>query len=119
MARSKSGKSSKIRTKQGNSISLKQLADYLGLAPATVSLVMNRAAVADTIAQETKELIYEGARKLNYKPNFLARSLRTGRSFTIGVMVPEVSQGYNDTVLSGIEDHLLQEGYFYFVASHR
>ena len=63
---------------------------------------MNGAAVADTIAQQTKDLIYEGARKLNYKPNFLARSLRTGRSFTIGVMVPEVSQGYNATVLSGI-----------------
>jgi LacI family transcriptional regulator, galactose operon repressor len=103
----------------GKSPGLKELADYLGLAPATVSLVMNGAAVADTIAQETKDLIYEGARKLNYKPNFLARSLRTGRSFTIGVMVPEVSQGYNATVLSGIEDHLLQEGYFYFVASHR
>ena len=34
-------------------------------------------------------------------------------------MVSEVSEGYNATVLSGIEDHLLQEGYFYFVASHR
>jgi LacI family transcriptional regulator len=107
------------RLKKGKSTGLKDLADYLGLAPATVSLVMNGAAVADTIAQETKDLIYEGARKLNYKPNFLARSLRTGRSFTVGVMVPEVSQGYNATVLSGIEDHLLQEGYFYFVASHR
>ncbi len=116
----KGGKDGRVtRTKSGKSSGLKQLADYLGLAPATVSLVMNGAAVADTIAQETKDLIFEGARKLNYKPNFLARSLRTGRSFTIGVMVPEVSQGYNATVLSGIEDHLLQEGYFYFVASHR
>jgi DNA-binding LacI/PurR family transcriptional regulator len=120
MASDRAGKSRKTaREKQGNSISLKDLAEYLGLAPATVSLVMNGAAIADTIAQETKDLIYEGARKLKYKPNFLARSLRTGRSFTIGVMVPEVSQGYNATVLSGIEDHLLQEGYFYFVASHR
>src|SRR5437868_13108473 len=75
------------RTKKGNSTGLKELAEYLGLAPATISLVMNGAAVADTIAQETRDLIYEGARKLNYKPNFLARSLRTGRSFTIGVMV--------------------------------
>src|SRR5207253_4787128 len=64
------------RTKKGNSTGLKELAEYLGLAPATISLVMNGAAVADTIAQETRDLIYEGARKLNYKPNFLARSLR-------------------------------------------
>src|SRR5690348_1125774 len=99
--------------------SLKQLADYLGLAPATVSLVMNRAPVAETIAKETKARIHAAAQKLGYRPNFLARSLRSGRSFTIGVMVPEVSAGYNTTVLGGIEDHLLQEGYFYFVASHR
>lgn len=99
--------------------SLKQLADYLGLAPATVSLVLNGSAVADTIATETKKLILDAAKKFNYRPNFFARCLRTKRSFTIGVMVPEVSEGYNATVLSGIEDHLLQEGYFYFVASHR
>jgi LacI family transcriptional regulator len=101
------------------SISLKDLADHLGLAPATVSLVMNGSAVADTISPETKKLIFAAARKFNYRPNFFARCLRTRRSFTIGVLVPEVSEGYNVTVLSGIEDHLLQEGYFYFVASHR
>lgn len=103
----------------GKSVGLKGLAEYLGLAPATVSLVINGSSVADTIAQETKDLIFEAARKLHYKPNFFARSLRTGRSFMIGVMVPEVSHGYNATVLSGIEDYLLQEGYFYLVASHR
>jgi len=100
-------------------MSLKQLADHLGLSPATVSVVINRAAVADTISQHTKELILSAARKFNYRPNFFARSLRTQRSLTVGVMVPEVSEGYATAVLSGIEDHLLQEGYFYFVASHR
>lgn len=105
--------------RSAKSIGLKELADYLGLAPATVSLVMNGSAVADTISPETKKLIFAAARKFNYRPNFFARCLRTRRSFTIGVLVPEVSEGYNVTVLSGIEDHLLQEGYFYFVASHR
>jgi len=56
---------------------------------------------------------------LNYRPNFMARSLRAQRSFTIGVVVPEISEGYAALVMSGIEDHLLQEGYFYFVVSHR
>jgi LacI family transcriptional regulator len=49
----------------------------------------------------------------------MARSLRAQRSFTIGVVVPEISEGYAALVMSGIEDHLLQEGYFYFVVSHR
>lgn len=101
------------------SVSLKQLADRLGLSPATVSVVINRSPVADTISQETKNLILASARKFNYRPNFFARSLRTQRSLTIGVLVPEVSDGYATMVLSGIEDHLLRAGYFYFVASHR
>jgi LacI family transcriptional regulator len=100
-------------------VSLKFLADHLRLSPATVSLVMNRSAVADSIPQETKDRIFAAAKKYDYRPNFWARSLRTQRSFTIGVLVPEVSEGYAALVMSGIEDHLLREGYFYFVASHR
>jgi LacI family transcriptional regulator len=100
-------------------VSLKQLADHLGLSPATVSVVINRSPVADTISQQTKNLILAAARKFNYRPNFFARSLRMQRSLTIGVLVPEVSDGYATTVLSGVEDDLLQAGYFYFVASHR
>lgn len=100
-------------------VSLRRLAEYLGLSPATVSLVINRSTVADTIPQETKDRIFAAARKLKYRPNFFARSLRTQRSFTMGVIVPEVSDGYSAHVMSGIEDYLLQEGYFYFVASHR
>ena len=83
-------------------MSQKKLADYLGLSPATVSLVINRSAVADSIPQETKERIFAAARKFNYRPNFFARSVRTQRSFTIGVMVPEVSEGYAALVLSGM-----------------
>jgi DNA-binding LacI/PurR family transcriptional regulator len=100
-------------------MSLKRLAEYLGLSPATVSLVINRSSVADSIPQDTKDRIFAAARKFKYRPNFFARSLRTQRSFTIGVIVPEVSDGYSASVMSGVEDYLLQEGYFYFVASHR
>jgi len=100
-------------------VSLKQLAERLALSPATVSLVINRSPVADSIPQETKDRILAAARKYKYRPNFFARSLRAQRSFTVGVMVPEVSDGYSASVMSGVEDYLLQEGYFYFVVSHR
>lgn len=102
-----------------NRPSLKALARYLALSPATVSLVLNRSRVADSIPQETKRRIFKAAKAFNYRPNFMARSLRSQRSYTVGVIVPEVSEGYEAMVLSGIEDHLLQEGYFYFVVSHR
>lgn len=91
----------------------------MGLSPATVSLVMNQASVADSIPRATQERIFAAARELNYRPSFAARWARTARSFTIGVLVPEVSEGYASLVLSGIERHLLREGYFYLVASHR
>ena len=100
-------------------LSLKELAERLGLSPATVSLVINRSPVADSIPDETKERVFAAARKFKYRPNFFARSLRAKHSFTIGVIVPEVSDGYSASVMSGVEDYLLQEGYFYFVVSHR
>ena len=100
-------------------VSLKELAAHLELSPATVSLVLNGSRVADSIPQETKDRIFAAVRKYKYRPNFFARSLRAQRSFTIGVIVPEVSDGYSASVMSGVEEHLLQEGYFYFVASHR
>lgn len=98
---------------------LRSLAEYLKLSPATVSVVMNDSPAAKAIPAHTKERILSGARKLNYRPNFFARSLSLKRGFMVGVLVPEVSEGYAASIMSGIEDQLLREGYFYFVVSHR
>lgn len=118
MSKLKSGRKTTFHSAR-KPVSLKKLAEYLDLSPATVSLVINRSSVADSIPQETKDRILAAARKFKYRANFFARSLRTQRSFTVGVIVPEVSDGYSASVMSGVEDYLLQEGYFYFVASHR
>jgi LacI family transcriptional regulator len=100
-------------------MNLKELAEHLDLSPATVSLVINRSSVADSVPKDTQDRIFAAAQKFKYRPNFFARSLRAQRSFTIGVIVPEVSEGYSAAVMSGVEDYLLQEGYLYLVASHR
>jgi DNA-binding LacI/PurR family transcriptional regulator len=119
MSRSRTVASSPSRQNgPARSVSLKSLAEHLGLSPATVSLVINKSPSAKSIPHRTQERIRAAARELNYRPNFTARSLRQQRSFTIGVVVPEISEGYAALVMSGIEDHLLQEGYFYFVVSH-
>src|SRR5438270_6159204 len=119
MARSKPTLGSKAQKNARESISLKTLAEHLGLSKTAVSLVINRVPAAKSIPHHTQARVRAAARELNYRPNVMARMLRQQRSFTIGVIVPEVSEGYAALVLSGIEDHLLQEGYFYFVASHR
>jgi len=99
-------------------VSLKILADYLGLCPATVSVVLNNVP-GRSIPAETRERVRAAARKFNYQPSLLARSLRKQRTFTVGVLVPELSDGYHTMVMSGIGDHLMREGYFYFSAHHR
>lgn len=118
MLRTKSSSAPKAGKPSGKSVSLKFLAEHVGLSQAAVSFVINRSPAAKSIPQRTQEVIWAAARQLNYRPNHLARSLRKQRSFTIGVVVPEISEGYAALVMSGIEDHLLQEGYFYFVVSH-
>ena len=105
--------------KSERATSLRSLCDYLKLSPATVSVVINDSPAAKAIPQRTKDRIRDAAQKLNYRPNFFARSLSLQRGFTVGVLLPELSEGYAAAIMSGIEDQLLKEGYFYFVASHR
>jgi LacI family transcriptional regulator len=75
--------------------------------------------LAESIPEETRDRIVAAAQAFNYRPNFVARSLRAQRSYTLGILVPELSDGYSAMVLNGIEDCLFGQGFFYFVASHR
>lgn len=99
-------------------ISLKMVAEKVGLSTAAVSRVLNESPAAKSIPKATQERILAAARELKYQPNQLARSLRRGRSHTVGVLVPEVSEGYATLVLAGLEQGLLQAGYFYYLISH-
>ena len=99
-------------------VSLRQLAAHLGLDPATVSVVLNDVP-GRSIPQRTRDRIKTTARELNYQPNLLARSLRIRQSNTIGILVPELGDGYHTQVMSGIGDYLIQSGFFYFTAHHR
>jgi LacI family transcriptional regulator len=100
-------------------INLKGLAEHLGLSPATISLVLNNAPGAKSITSTTRQRVLEGAKKFNYRPNPIARSLRMRHSFTVGVIVPEFSEGYFTMLMNGIEEYLLQSGYLHFVVSHQ
>jgi DNA-binding LacI/PurR family transcriptional regulator len=103
----------------GQISSLKTLGEYLNLSPATISLVLNDAPGVKSIPEETRERVREAARKFDYRPSFFARSLRKGQTFSVGVLVPNLNDGYAAAVVEGVEDVLVEEGYFYFTASHR
>jgi DNA-binding LacI/PurR family transcriptional regulator len=98
--------------------SLKRLAEYLGLNPATVSVVLNDTP-GRNIPQSTRERVKAAARKFKYQPSLVARSLRNQRTHNIGILVPELSDGYHTQVMTGIGDCLIEKGYFYFTAHHR
>jgi DNA-binding LacI/PurR family transcriptional regulator len=110
---------SKREPKQGQPVSLRILGEYLDLSPATISLVLNNAPGVDAIPQKTRDRVKEAADRFDYRPSFYARTLRSRQTFSIGVLVPELSDSYTAHVLTGVEEFLLEEGYFYLTASHR
>src|SRR5260370_31269696 len=69
-----------------NKVTLKTIAQHLGLTPGTVSAALNNSPAARSIPEHTKNRIIEAAQALNYRPNFFARTLRLKRTYTIGVI---------------------------------
>jgi DNA-binding LacI/PurR family transcriptional regulator len=108
-----------VAPQPGQPISLRTLGEYLNLSPATISLVLNNAPGVRSIPQETRDRVTAAAAKFDYRPSFYARSLRKRQSFSVGVLVPELSDSYATQVLAGVEEFLIEEGYFYLTASHR
>jgi LacI family transcriptional regulator len=109
----------KPRVKKSHAITLKAVAEHVGLTPGTVSAVLNEAPSSRSIPQHTKARIFAAAKELNYRPNFFAQSLRKKRTYTIGVIVEEIGDAYGSLVISGIEQYLRQKNYFFLTVVHR
>jgi DNA-binding LacI/PurR family transcriptional regulator len=107
------------RSKHGGTVTLKAVAQYLGLTPGTVSAVLNDTKAARTIPETTRKRIVEAARHLNYQPNFLARSLRVKRTYTVGVIVEEIGDAYGSLIVGGIEPFLRESNFFFLTVAHR
>ena len=99
-------------------VTLKVLAQHVGLATGTVSAVLNNTLAASSMPQHTRDRVWAAARELDYRPDFFARSLRGKRTFTIGV-IAEVGDVYSAILLKGIEQHLGKHGFFFLAASHQ
>src|ERR1700753_553678 len=99
-------------------VNLRMLAEHLQLSQTTVSLVLNNSPSAKSIPQETRQRVMEAAQRLNYRPNYFARSLRQSRSMSVGVLAPDLSERYLQRVMSGVVEELKGANYFYFTACH-
>ncbi|WP_439132989.1 LacI family DNA-binding transcriptional regulator [Polaribacter sp.] len=84
------------------------IADKLGLTAATVSRALNN---NPKISEKTRKLIKETALELNYEQNTLAKALKSGKSYNVGVIVPRIDSNFFASVIRGIEDELYPKGY--------
>jgi DNA-binding LacI/PurR family transcriptional regulator len=107
----------KLSTPPGH-VNLRMLAEHLELSQTTVSLVLNNSPSAKSIPEETRKRVMEAAERLNYRPNYFARSLRQSRSMSVGVLAPDLSEGYFTRVMSGVVQELTAAHYFFFTACH-
>ncbi len=94
-------------------VTIKDIARELGISPSTVSRALKD---HPDISSKTKEAVNALAEKLNYQPNIVALNLRQKKTFTIGVIIPELVHFFFSTVISGIEDVAYQAGYSVILA---
>ncbi len=100
-------------------VTLKTIAQRLGLTSGTVSAVLNNSAASRSIPDPTKQRILATAREMGYSPNYFARSLRLQRAYTIGVIAEEIGDPYGGMIISGVEEYLRKNNYFFLAVSHR
>jgi LacI family transcriptional regulator len=92
-------------------VTIRDVAKESGFSSTTVSIVLNNAPLARYIPAATKKKIERAAQRLGYRPNQFARSLRSKRSHTVGVMVFDMTDPFCTLILRGIENTLYQASY--------
>jgi LacI family transcriptional regulator len=110
--RSKSLIQIRNRREEKSLITIRDVANQSGFSVTTVSMVLNDGPAATRISPSTRSHIWKIATRLGYRPNLFARSLRSQRSHTIGVIVFDITDAYCTQILRGIENHLRHSGYF-------
>jgi DNA-binding LacI/PurR family transcriptional regulator len=106
-------------TKKSPHVTLKLVAERVGLTKGTCSAVLNKTAASRSVPSHTQARILAAARELNYRPSFYARNLGVKRTYMIGVVTQEIGDFYGSPIISGIERYLRQKNYFFLVVAHR
>ncbi|MGB4840286.1 MAG: LacI family DNA-binding transcriptional regulator [Saprospiraceae bacterium] len=91
-----------------SNITIKDIANALGISNSTVSRALRD---SYEISEQTKAKVIEYAKSVNYHPNPIALSLRENKSYSIGIIVPEIANNYFSEVINGIDSVAYQHGY--------
>jgi LacI family transcriptional regulator len=98
-------------------VSLRTVAERVGLAPCSVSAVLNNTPASWAIPQRTKERVFRAAGELNYRPNLWARSLRTKRTRVVAAVTSDIGRAPVARVVAGVQKLLQRRGYLLALAS--
>lgn len=98
-------------------VSLADIAESAGVSKSLVSLVLNDRGDDHGISKKTQRKVKEVAEKLNYKPNSMARSLRTGKTNTIGLIIADIGNPFFARLARSIEDFAITKGYHLLFSS--
>lgn len=98
-------------------VSLRTVAERVGLAPCSVSAVLNNTPASWAIPQRTKERVFRAAGELNYRPNLWARSLRTKRTRVVAVVTADIGRAPVARVVAGVQRLLHRRGYLLALAT--
>lgn len=93
------------------------IAERAGVSTATVSRVIN--GVDHPIKEETRQRILQIARELNYRPNTIAKSLAGGKSYTIALLIPSITNDFYTQISEVIEEKLEKRGYCTYLCNTR
>lgn len=102
---------------ENKAVNLKTVAARVGLAPCSVSAILNHSEAARAIPQATRDRVYRAAAELNYRPNFLARSLRTKRTRMVAVVAPGLGRSSVAHVVEAAQRRLHESGYLLVLAA--
>lgn len=101
-------------SKKSGAITISDVARFAGVSPATVSKVMNN---ATDVAGETRQRVLEAVRKLDFRPNVVARSLRVKRTLTIGLITDDLEGIFTTSMMRGVEDAASAQGFSVFLCN--
>jgi LacI family transcriptional regulator len=92
-------------------VSLKDVANHVGVSTALVSKVLNGKEKEARVSAQMAEKVRKAASQLNYQPNLIAKSLKSGKSGTIGLIVADISNPFFSNIARIIEDEAKKKGY--------
>jgi len=98
-------------------ISLSDIARAAGVSTALVSYVLSGKEKESRVGPEIAQKVRDIARELNYQPNLLAKSLRNGRTYTIGLIIADISNPFFANIAREVEDESRRNGYTVIIGS--